>query len=78
MIRAKLSNGDLLFGIDAENVRRLVADNPLVIDCHQMGYPFRILITYGDTLAEIQARLERISGPLPPATPYVPGPEEAQ
>ncbi len=77
MIRAKLSNGDLLFGIDAENVRRLVDDNPLMVDLHQMGYPFRIIITYGDTLAEVQARLERIGGPLPPATPFMPGPGEA-
>jgi hypothetical protein len=60
MIRAKLSNGDLLFGIDAENVRRLTG-------------------AYGKTMADIQADLERVSGaPLPPATPYIPGPGEAQ
>ena len=75
MIRARLTNGDLLFGLDAENVRRLVAGEPIMADCAQMGYPMRVLLTYGETMADIQRDLERANGgPLSPATPYVPGP----
>jgi hypothetical protein len=79
MIRAQLSDGSLLFGIDAENVRRLTKQRkPIVIDLAQFGHNFRICIMYGETMAEIQQELERANGPLPPATPYIPGPGEPQ
>ena len=78
MIRARLTNGDLLFGLDAENIRRLIAGDSALIDCHQLGIPVRIMLVYGATMEAIMADLERKNGgPLPPAQPYFPGPGEA-
>ena len=68
MIRARLKNGDFVVGIDAENVRRLVAGSPIVLDLAPTGGTDRVLILYGPTLAAILAELERANGgPLPPA-----------
>lgn len=79
MIRAKLTNGDLLFGVDAENIRRLTKQRKhIVIDLAQFGHDFRIMIMYGDTMADIQKELEAVNGPLPPAQPFIPGPGETQ
>lgn len=71
MLRARLSNGSFLLGIDAENVRRLQAGKPIVVSLAEMGGTDDILIMYGDTLADIQRELEAASGkPLPAPKPY--------
>jgi hypothetical protein len=71
MIRARLSNGDFLMGIDAENVRRLVEEKDiLVIDLVPMGGTGRVLITYGHTLDDVRRDLEEVMGKLPPAMPW--------
>ncbi len=63
MIRAKLSNGDYLFGIDAENVRRLKAGKPIVVPLGPLGGPpVEIIITYGDTLDDIRREIEAATG----------------
>lgn len=62
MIRARMSNGDFVLGIDAENVRRLKAGKPIVVDLREMGGEGRVLITYGETLADIVAELEQATG----------------
>lgn len=70
MLRARLSNGDFLFGIDAENVKRLKAGKPLVIDLTLMGGRNKLMICYGETLADIKREWEAVSGqPLPPESP---------
>jgi len=67
MIRARLSNGDFLFGLDAENLRRLKKGEPIVVDLGELGGAGRVLITYGDTLSEIVDEIESITGQkLPP------------
>lgn len=77
MIRARLSNGTFLMGIDAENVRRLQKGMPLVIDLHQLGGTDKVLIVYGPTMHDIMAQLEEVQGsPLPPAMPYIVPPED--
>lgn len=71
MIRARLSDGRFLFGVDAENVRRLKAGQPLVIDLTMMGGKDQLVIVYGDTLQDIVRELEAAhDGPLPPAQPW--------
>lgn len=78
MIRARLSNGDYLFGIDAENVRRLLAGMPIVVDLALMGGQNKILIVYGADMADLTRQLEEATGgPLPPAQP-LPGGEPRQ
>lgn len=64
MIKAKTNTGDFLFGIDAENVRRLVAGKPIVIDMGELGgrpgtYS---IIMYGETLTDIVREIEAVTG----------------
>ncbi len=71
MLRARLSNGDFLFGLDAENVKRLTEGQPIVIDLASMGGQNRVLIMYGKTLDAIKMELAQATGHrLPPVQPY--------
>jgi hypothetical protein len=77
MIRARLSNGDFIMGVDLENILRLTAGLPIVIDLKLLGGTDRLLIMYGETLDDIKRELERASGQaLPPETPYPEGPTQ--
>jgi hypothetical protein len=69
MIRARLSDGTFLMGIDAGNVKRLKKGQPLNIDLRPLGGSDRVVIIYGETPQAIIAELERAGGPLPPAMP---------
>jgi hypothetical protein len=72
MIRARLSNGSFLLGLDAENIRRLTSGKPILVDLFGMGGTDRFMITYGETLDDIKAELEAATGkPLPPSNPFV-------
>lgn len=62
MIRARLSDGTFILGIDAENVRRLKSGQPIRVDLKQLGGTDVVAIVYGDTLDEITRELERASG----------------
>jgi hypothetical protein len=62
MIRARLSNGTFLLGIDAENVRRLKAGKPILVSLAELGGKDDVLIMYGDTLNDIQRDLEEATG----------------
>lgn len=71
MIRATLTDGRFLFGIDAENVRRLKAGKPLVLDLTLIGGTDTVLVMYGETAGDIMRELEGATGgPLPPAMPF--------
>lgn len=71
MIRARLSNGGFLFGLDAENVRRLKAGKPIKVDMTQLGGTDKFVLVYGETMADIVRELEEQTGQkLPPATPF--------
>lgn len=66
MIRARLSNGAFILGIDAENVRRLQAGFPILVDLSELGGTDTICLMYGATLDHIKKELEEVSGsPLP-------------
>ncbi len=50
MVKAKLNNGDLLFGLSEENITRLKNKQPILINLKEMGLESRnIIITYGET-----------------------------
>ncbi len=69
MLIARASNGTMILGIDAENVRRLKDGKPILKALSQFGGKDDVLILYGETLADVQAQLEKAWGPLPPAQP---------
>ncbi len=71
MLRARLSNGTFLLGMDATNVKRLKAGDPIVVDLSLLGGRDRFMLVYGDTLQAIMQELERVTGEkLPPAQPF--------
>lgn len=71
MIRARMSDGTFLLGIDAENVRRLKDGKPILVDLFGMGGTDRFMLMYGDTMEDIVKELEAVTGqPLPAATPF--------
>jgi len=68
LIRARLSNGTFIFGIDAENVRRLKKGMPLDIDLTMLGGTDKLIMVYGETMGDIVRDLEEASGqklPIP-------------
>lgn len=67
MLIARATNGLMILGIDAENVRRLKDGKPILKALAQFGGKDDIMIVYGDTLDDVQRELERAVGPLPPA-----------
>lgn len=70
MIRARLSNGMFILGIDAENVKRLKEGKPIMVSLAELGGSDDVCIMYGETMQAIADELERASGePLPAATP---------
>lgn len=71
MIRVKTNEGLFIMGVDAENIRRLKAGQPLNIDLRPMGGTDRVVIFFGETLKDIMRTLEAANGgPLPPAQPF--------
>jgi hypothetical protein len=54
MIKAKLNNGDLVFGLSAENIKLLKQGKPISVNLKDMGLEERrIMITYGETEDDI-------------------------
>ena len=53
MIKARIGNR-ILLGLDKENVKRLKEGAPILIKGSDIGLELNILITYGDTLSDIQ------------------------
>ena len=73
MLYARLSNGTFLLGLDAENVRRLQAGEPIEVDLRRLGGHDKLGLLYGEALADIEADLVKLTGgPLPPAQPLPP------
>ena len=68
MLRARLSNGTFILGIDAVNVQRLKEGQPILVDLESLGGTDKVFIMYGDTIDDIKKELEKSSGkPLPKA-----------
>ena len=50
MIKATLSNGDLVFGLSKENLTRLEKGEPIVFNLKDMGLEDRrVMICFGET-----------------------------
>ncbi len=65
MLIARATNGMMILGIDAENVRRLKAGQPILKALTQFGGTDDVLIVYGETIDDIKRQLEKAMGPLP-------------
>ena len=63
MIKAKLNNGDLVFGLSKENLNRLQKGEPIVFNLKDMGMEDRrVMITFGETEENIyEDMLEHIN-----------------
>ena len=56
MIKA-IINGNLVLGLDKENVKRLTSDKPILFDGKPFGFDGQIAIVYGETLQDIADEL---------------------
>lgn len=53
-ITAKLSNGDFVFGVERENINRLIAGKPFTKNLAEFGGPpINIFIVFGETEADL-------------------------
>ncbi len=54
MIKAKLNNGDLVFGLSQINIEKLQEGSPIVFNLKDMGLEDRkVMIFYGETEAKM-------------------------
>lgn len=54
MIKAKLNNGDLIFGLSKKNLIRLQKGEPIVFNLKDMGLEDRkVMIAFGETEEQI-------------------------
>jgi hypothetical protein len=60
VIKAVLSNGSLLIGLSAENIKRLQRDMPIVFDARPFGLKAEIIIVAGETEQAILDELRKI------------------
>jgi hypothetical protein len=62
VLRAKIHNGPFVLGLDAENIKRLQAGQPILVALAELGGTDDVLIMAGNTLADIQNELETAMG----------------
>lgn len=66
MLRARLTNGVFILGLDAENIRQLKEGQSILVSLAEMGGTDDVAIIFGETLEDIKAELEANQGePLP-------------
>ena len=53
MLKARCNDGTMILGLDAENIRRLQAKKPILLDLAEVGGVGKIMIVAGATLQEI-------------------------
>lgn len=70
MLKALMSDGTYIFGLEAENIKRLTNGDGICINLEEMGGKGRIFILYGETLTDIKKELEEMTGCR------IPSPEE--
>lgn len=59
MLKATLTNGDLILGLDKENINRLRKDDPILIRHDEIGdVKGNIYIVYGDDMNSILNKLK--------------------
>ncbi len=57
MIKAKLNNGDLLFGLSKINIQKLQEGKPIIVKGKDMNLNFDVVITFGETEEDIYREL---------------------
>lgn len=62
MLRARLSSGVFVLGLDAENVKRLLDGQPILVALAELGGKDDVLIMAGETLDKVKADLEKAIG----------------
>jgi hypothetical protein len=75
MLHVHTVTGLLIIGIDNENVKRMKDGKPLVIDLSNYGPTTKVMVMHGRTMDDVRQELEKLLGPLPPASPigHMPG-----
>lgn len=64
MIKAKTTDGDLIFGLSAENIKRLQKGMPIKINLKDLGLEDRtIVILYGESEQSIAKDLSQFFTP---------------
>lgn len=68
MLKAVLSNGTFILGLEAKNVDKLKEGKTIQVDLSAIGGRDTIIIMYGETIDDIKAELQANTGaPLPEA-----------
>lgn len=57
MLKIKLSDGTIILGLEAENVKRLKEDSPICVKGKELGLDHDIYIVYGQRIEDITERL---------------------
>jgi len=65
MIRARMSDGRFLFGIDAVNIFKLMDGQPIKVDLKEMGGSDSFVIVFGPTYADIIEDIAKAVGTTP-------------
>jgi len=67
MLKATLTDGTIVFGLSDENLKRLKAGMPILLNLADLGLESRrVLIFSGKTEADMTAELDRIISGAPP------------
>lgn len=70
MLKARMTSGAYLLGIDAENVKRLQDRKPIVLNLSELGGEDNdVIIMYGDDIPDLIKQIEDATGvKMPPPT----------
>lgn len=60
MIKAILSNGIIVLGLDAENIQRMLNKEPIAVNLSDIGGSDKVIIMAAPTLNEVYSDLERV------------------
>jgi len=66
MLRARFSNGVFCLGLDAENIKRLQAGQPILVSLAELGGTDDVMIMAGETVQSMVEQLEKESGQKAP------------
>ena len=76
MLIAHRTDGLMILGIDAENVRRLQLGQPIRVRLEPLGGEGQVVICYGPTLDHITDQLKSVFGKLPAEVLPIPWPTD--
>lgn len=71
MILARFTDGTFFVGIEQANIDKLKAGHPMQIDLSRVGGSDKVIVHYGNTLADVERELREHFGDGMPAKPSV-------